>query len=181
MATLNQTFYLASRLCTKISIALAIVLFGWTSIRYLQVLKQRRNLPPGPFPWPLVGNTLQLSKSKPWLQFQHWSQENRNGLLTIWIGYTPHIICNDAWSASELMEKRSAVISQAQLPCTLTSRRSNIYSSRPRYVILGDLTDQANTNIVFMPYNDHWRLQRKTMVSSFTEGSFARLLANDDT
>lgn len=106
MAILNDVFYLTTRLCTPIGVAFGMVLIGWAAVQYLQVLKQRGSLPPGPFPWPLVGNTLQLSRSKPWLQFQQWSRENRNGLLTIWIGYKPHIICNDAWSASELMEKR---------------------------------------------------------------------------
>ncbi|PVH70571.1 cytochrome P450 [Cadophora sp. DSE1049] len=115
-------------------------------VSYVRMLLQRATLPPGPFPWPIVGNVLQFPRSKPWLQFKAWSRANGNGLLTVWIGRTPAVICNDAWSASELMEKRS-----------------NIYSSRPNYVIFGDLTDQAVTNQVLLPYNDHWRLQRRVM------------------
>jgi hypothetical protein len=118
-------------------------------ITYIRMLRQRASLPPGPFPWPIVGNTLQLSSSKPWLQFKAWSRANGNDLLTIWIGRTPTIICNDAWSASELFEKNS----------------SN-YSSRSRYVVFGDLTGQSTTNQVLLPYGNHWRLQRKIMVRS---------------
>lgn len=123
------------------------VLLGYVVLSYAHMLRQRATLPPGPFPLPIVGNLHQLSKSKPWLQFKDWSRANKSGLLTIWIGRTPTVICNDAWSASELMDKRS-----------------NIYSSRPRYIVFGECTGQSDTNQVLLPYNDHWRLQRKLMV-----------------
>ena len=130
------------------TILLPTLLFtGWIAVTYYLVLWQRRTLPPGPFPLPIVGNCLHLSKSKPWLQFKQWSRENRNGLLTIWIGRTPTVICNDAWSASELMDKRS-----------------NAYSSRPRYIVFGELTGESDTNQVLLPYNDKWRTQRRVMV-----------------
>jgi hypothetical protein len=131
-------------------ILLVVSSICWVLLTYTQMLRQRATLPPGPFPWPIVGNVLQLSKSKPWLQFKEWSRANNNGLLTIWIGRTPTIVCNDAWSASDLMDKRS-----------------NIYSSRPRYVVFGDVTGQSTTNQVLLPYNDHWRLQRKVMVCTY--------------
>ena len=126
-----------------------ILVLSFVLLTYVQMLRQRATLPPGPFPWPIVGNTLQLSKSKPWLQFKAWSRANGNSLLTIWIGRTPTVICNDAWTASELMEKRSFN-----------------YSSRPRYIVFGELTGQSTTNQVLLPYNDQWRLQRKIMVTN---------------
>lgn len=126
-----------------------ISLLGFTSISYVRMLFQRRTLPPGPFPFPIVGNCLQLSRSKPWLQFKEWSRTYNSGLITIWIGRTPTVICNDAWCASDLLDKRS-----------------NTYSSRPRYVVFGEVTGQSKTNQVLLPYNDHWRLQRKVMVST---------------
>ena len=148
----NRTVFFA-RLHAMIELALigsmgaVILTISFVFVTYVHMLRQRATLPPGPFPWPIVGNNLQLPRSKPWLQFKAWSRANGNGLLTIWIGRTPTIICNDAWSASDLMEKRS-----------------HIYSSRPHYVVFGDLTGQSTTNQVLLPYNDHWRLQRKIMV-----------------
>jgi hypothetical protein len=130
------------------TILLPTLLFiGWIALTYCQMLWQRRTLPPGPFPLPIVGNCLHLSNSKPWLQFKQWSRDNRNGLLTIWIGRTPTVICNDAWCASDLMDKRS-----------------NIDSSRPRYIVFGELTGESDTNQVLLPYNDKWRSQRRVMV-----------------
>ena len=123
------------------------LLLGYVIVSYAHMLSQRAALPPGPFPLPIVGNLHQLSNSKPWLQFKDWSRANKSGLLTIWIGRTPTVVCNDAWSASELMDKRSS-----------------IYSSRPRYVVFGECTGQHDTNQVLLPYNDHWRLQRRLMV-----------------
>ncbi|RLM00496.1 hypothetical protein CFD26_108477 [Aspergillus turcosus] len=116
---------------------------------YVRMLRQRRTLPPGPFPFPIVGNVLQLASSKPWLQFKAWSEEYKNPLITVWIGRTPTVICNDAWTAHELMEKRS-----------------QIYSSRPRYVVFGEVTGQHERNQVLLPYNDKWRLQRRVMHSA---------------
>ncbi|KAK4937360.1 hypothetical protein LTR10_021969 [Elasticomyces elasticus] len=135
-------FDLGVRLVSLASLAA----IGAVVYSYVRMLWLRTRLPPGPFPLPIIGNMHLLNASKPWLQFDKWSQENNEGLLTIWIGRTPIVICNDAWSASDLMEKRS-----------------HLYSSRPRYVIFGDITGQQDCNQVFMPHNDHWRLQRKVM------------------
>ena len=127
--------------------AVAMFTICFVLVTYLQMLRKRATLPPGPFPWPIVGNYHQLPKSKPWLAFQTWSRANGNPLLTVWMGRTPMIICNYAWSASELMDKRS-----------------NIYSSRPRNIVFGEMTGQDTTNQTLLPYGDEWRQQRRTMV-----------------
>ena len=146
-STNNGAVSLIQNIAVATILLLTLLFTGWIAVTYCQMLWQRRTLPPGPFPLPIVGNCLQLSKSKPWLQFKQWSRQNHNGLLTIWIGRTPTVICNDAWSASELMDKRS-----------------NIYSSRPRYIVFGELTGESDTNQVLLPYNDKWRTQRRIMV-----------------
>lgn len=144
MEVLSARLHAMIKLALIGSVGAVILLVLFVPVTYVQMLRQRAKLPPGPFPWLIVGNTLQLAKSKPWLQFKAWSRANGNGLLTIWIARKPTIICNEAWSASDLMEKRSS-----------------IYSSRPSYVVFGDITGQSTTNQALLPYNDHWRPQRK--------------------
>src|ERR1700712_960719 len=81
---------------------------------YVRVLRIRQKLPPGPFPFPLVGNFFQIPKHKPWIEFEKWSQHYDNPMFTIWQGHRPTIMCNDIWTISDLLDKRA-----------------NIYSSRP--------------------------------------------------
>lgn len=90
---------------------------------------------------------LSLPKTKPWILFEQWSLDYDSPMITIWIGRTPQIIVNDSWTASELMEKQA-----------------DIYSSRPRRVVMGDVCGTTESNRVLLKYNDHWRTQRRIMV-----------------
>jgi len=119
-------------------------------IDYARILLLRRKLPPGPFPLPILGNVLQLPKRKPWIAFEKWNQYYGDPLITVWIGRAPSIFVNDAWAASDLMEKRA-----------------NIYSSRPRHVVLGDLLGNTHANQVLLTYGDQWRVHRKLTVFLF--------------
>ncbi|KAH9217702.1 cytochrome P450 [Leptodontidium sp. 2 PMI_412] len=113
---------------------------------YASMLLLRRKLPPGPFPLPIVGNMLSLPKFKPWRDFEHLGEKYGSGMLTIWIGRVPNIFINDGWVAADLFEKKA-----------------NIYSSRPRQVVMGDVTGIGKNNQVLLKHNDHWRLHRKMM------------------
>ncbi|KAN0100011.1 hypothetical protein V8E51_013786 [Hyaloscypha variabilis] len=75
---------------------------------------------------------LQLPKSKPWVEFEKWSQANNEGLLTVLVGRTPNIICNDAWSASDLMEKRAKIYSSRQIKscCCATGQYTTLVACR---------------------------------------------------
>ncbi|PVH77057.1 cytochrome P450 [Cadophora sp. DSE1049] len=110
------------------------------------MLLLRRHLPPGPFPLPLFGNHFQTPSIRPWITWQKWSQYYDNPLTTLWIGRHPRIIVQDAWTASELMEKKSELL-----------------SSRPRLVVMGDLIGTTKTNQTTLEYGDRWRVHRKLM------------------
>lgn len=124
---------------------------------YGRMLWLRRRLPPGPFPLPIVGNMLALPKAKPWIDFEKWSNDYGSPMITIWVGRTANVIVNDSWTASELMEKRA-----------------DIYSSRPRRILMGDVCGTTDSNQVLLKYNDHWRAQRKVMVRTAHICSLAR-------
>ena len=130
---------------------LVLILLCFASIGliadYIHILRRRRHLPPGPFPFPIVGNHFQTPSYKPWITWEKWAQHYDSPMMTLWIGRQPRIILSDAWVASDLLEKRS-----------------DIFSSRPRIIAMGDAINATNTNQTTLPYGDRWRKHRKLMV-----------------
>lgn len=126
----------------------ALALTCIVSYNYIRVLLLRRKLPPGPFPLPVIGNHFRIPYFQPWVRFEEWSRWYGNPMITIWLGSRPVIVLNDAWTASDLLEKRA-----------------DVYSSRPRFVAMGELTGSATTNQATLVYGDQWRLHRKLTVS----------------
>jgi cytochrome P450 len=106
--------------------------------------------PPGPFPYPIIGNTFQLPDNKPWIYFEELSKKYNTPLITYWIGRNPTVWINDAWTASELLDKRAG-----------------IYCSRPRMLVFAELGSGQN-NLVNMytltpAQRERFRVQRKLM------------------
>lgn len=50
----------------------------------------RSKLPPGPFPWPIVGNVPQIDPINPWKTFEKWTRKY-GPIFTYWVGWTPNI------------------------------------------------------------------------------------------
>ncbi|GME66493.1 Transcription factor [Neofusicoccum parvum] len=126
------------------------------TVNYIRVLSLRRHLPPGPFPLPIIGNHYRIPRIKPWVKFEEWSRQYDNPMITIWLGSRPVIVLNDAWVASEMLEKRA-----------------DVYSSRPRFVAMGDLVNATETNQTTLVYGDRWRLHRKLTSQHSVVGSHA--------
>ncbi|BAE63236.1 cytochrome P450 [Aspergillus flavus] len=126
--------------CCIIFILLAIVLhdvYMW------------KCLPPGPPPIPLIGNKFQIPSKHPWIKFEEWS--NVYGpIYTIWLGRRPTVVISDPSIASELLEKRSTK-----------------YSTRPRFVTMGEIYwDMAS--ILVQPYGKEWLIRRRLLHSALT-------------
>lgn len=108
-----------------------------------------RRLPPGPPPLPLIGNKHELPSNHPWIKFQEWSR-TYGPIYTVWLGRRPTIVISDPAIASELLEKRSAK-----------------YSTRPRFVTMGEIYwDMAS--ILVQPYGKEWTVRRKLLHSALT-------------
>ncbi|KAF9524244.1 cytochrome P450 [Crepidotus variabilis] len=115
-------------------------LLGLVLTYYLYHCNRSPQLPPGPRRLPLLGNAHQLPSETPWVVFGEWAKTYGN-LIHVDLFGQSIIIINSRKIAFELLDKRST-----------------IYSDRPiivrRFTELGD-------NLVFQPYNNVWKKQRK--------------------
>ncbi|ETN40280.1 uncharacterized protein HMPREF1541_04556 [Cyphellophora europaea CBS 101466] len=109
----------------------------------------RRRMPPGPPPTPFIGNTKSVPAQYPWIKFQEWSKIYGD-IYTVWFGRRPTVIISDPHVAVELMEKRS-----------------QNYSSRPRFVVMGEIYWEM-ASILVQPYNKEWSIRRKLLHSALT-------------
>ncbi|KAF2459481.1 cytochrome P450 [Lineolata rhizophorae] len=137
----------ADRPLRSAALLLAVAVCGpslWLLVEYAQILRLRRKMPPGPFPLPLVGNFFSIPKVKPWIAWEKLSHKYGSPMVTLWNGHRPIIVCNDIWCISDLLDKRA-----------------NIYSSRPHFVVMGDMMNQSEANQVCQVYGDRWRLHRR--------------------
>jgi cytochrome P450 len=125
---------------------LVLSLPAYVLLDYLRVLRLRQKLPPGPFPWPLVGNHYQIRLPRPWIYMSDLADKYKSPMITIWHGHRPNVICHDAWTITDLLDKKA-----------------HIYSSRPHMVMLGDARGATHADQVCLPYGDQWRFHRKMM------------------
>ncbi|CAO2652083.1 Nn.00g003660.m01.CDS01 [Neocucurbitaria sp. VM-36] len=106
----------------NVAFALLVIVAVGVIADYAWMLRLRSKMPPGPFPYPIIGNTFQLPDHKPWLYFEELSKKYDTPLITYWIGRNPTVWINDAWTANELLDKRAG-----------------IYCSRPRMLVFAEL------------------------------------------
>jgi hypothetical protein len=71
-----------------LNVVLAVLVIGLTAlvVDYGHMLYMRSRMPPGPFPWPIIGNTFSLPQNKPWIYFEELSKRYKVPLITFWIG-----------------------------------------------------------------------------------------------
>ncbi|GAA6010246.1 hypothetical protein JCM10207_005685 [Rhodosporidiobolus poonsookiae] len=128
------------------TLALSAALAGLATVAFLWVRHAYpKNLPPGPraslLGWGYHRHI--IPRVKPWLGLYEMSKDYPAGMFTVYTGPKPTIVVSSAKVAADLLDKRS-----------------NKYSSRPRMVVMGELTTDGNA-LLFIPYNQKWRNQRK--------------------
>lgn len=102
----------------------------------------RKTMPPGPLGIPCIGCRHELPAEKPWRKFAEWNR-SYGPVVSIFLGSTPVIVLGTAQAAWDLLEKRS-----------------EIYSSRPRFIVAGEILSD-NKRGLMLPNNEHWRKWRK--------------------
>ena len=106
-------------------------------------------MPTGPTPLPFIGNKFDIPKKHPWIQFQEWSKKY-GPIYTLWLGRRPTVIVSDPEIAVDLLEKRS-----------------NKFSSRPRFVVMGEIYNDM-ASILVQPYGKDWTIRRKLLHTALT-------------
>ncbi|KIK97017.1 hypothetical protein PAXRUDRAFT_137193 [Paxillus rubicundulus Ve08.2h10] len=110
--------------------------------------------PPGPKPWPLLGNILHLNKSEPWLSYTRWSKIYGEIIYVRLLGLN-FIVLNSEKVARALLDQRSTV-----------------YSDRPQTPVHEMFGIGFNT--VSLPYGDEWRLHRKLLHNAMRPNSLPK-------
>ncbi|KAL0932101.1 cytochrome P450 [Colletotrichum truncatum] len=108
-----------------------------------KLYSHRSHLPPGP-------KVIKTGIRKPWLWFQELSQEYGD-VVYLQLGPTPTIILGSAQAAWDLLEKKGA-----------------IFSSRPRFIMGGELLSGGMRGLM-APYSSYWRRWRKLLHSGFMQ------------
>ncbi|GAA5989469.1 hypothetical protein JCM11641_007313 [Rhodosporidiobolus odoratus] len=111
------------------------------------------NLPPGPraslFGWGNHRSLLTLPKL--WVKLEEIGKDYDRGYYTLWFRWQPTIVVTSARVAAELLDKRSGT-----------------YSSRPRFVVAGELMLGGHA-LAFLPNNAKWRNHRRLYHSALSE------------
>ncbi|PSS37907.1 hypothetical protein PHLCEN_2v249 [Hermanssonia centrifuga] len=117
---------------------LTILVLGALALRVISSLiaahTLRAKMPPGPDGLPFLGNILQLTKHQ-WLRFLEWS-EQYGPIFTLNLAGQRVVVLNDFTTSADLLD-----------------RRSTIYSSRPRFIMSGELV-AGNMFFGLFPYGN---------------------------
>ncbi|KAG1722033.1 cytochrome P450 [Suillus paluster] len=106
-------------------------------------------LPPGPQPFPIIGNIRGIDISAPWLTYTEWGKQYGD------IVY------------SRFFDQEFIVINSEKVAIELLEKRSHNYSDRPNLPTTPLFGFEFST--VLMAYGVHWRRQRRIFHQTFRE------------
>ncbi|KIM35765.1 hypothetical protein M413DRAFT_32229 [Hebeloma cylindrosporum] len=121
-----------------------VLLFLFTAYLFTKVLfskSAKGPLPPGPRGLPILGNIFQIPRLQ-WLKYTEWQKEF-GPIFSLNFAGKPVVVLNNHEVAGELLD-----------------RRSNIYSSRPRFVMAGEIL-AGGLSIGFTEYGELWKKFRR--------------------
>ncbi|KAI0088547.1 cytochrome P450 [Irpex rosettiformis] len=145
MNTETVTSYIP-HLPTPLAVALCAlpVVYAYTSSR------QKKALPPGPKPLPLIGNVLDVPREAAWKVFKEWGHQYGDMIFLHTLG-KPMLIVNSADIAFDLLDKRSG-----------------LYSFRPQFAMANEVIGWK-FSLTSMDYSEKSKRQRKYMASYFAK------------
>ncbi|ESK94246.1 cytochrome p450 [Moniliophthora roreri MCA 2997] len=127
-------------------------------IWYRRSTRRFSKYPPGPKPWPLIGNLFDIPTIKPWKTFSEWG----------------HLYGGDLFHF-EVLGQHVIVINSRELAHELFEKRSRIYSDRPHFATL-DLMGWTTVAFPFMPYGETWRQHRRIFEGGLRDSAASKYL-----
>ncbi|KAH9174424.1 cytochrome P450 [Lactarius sanguifluus] len=117
--------------------------------------RRRRGLPypPGPKPWPIIGNLLDSPKQSPWVAYAEMSKQHGDILYLQVFGQSVVVLCSPS-VVKDLFEKRG-----------------DIYSDRPSWPIAGIIG--VEWLIPFTQFGEQWREKRKMADRTLRPGALS--------
>nr|WMB96353.1 CYP79A206 [Miconia microphysca] len=110
--------------------------------------KQLGRLPPGPTPWPVLGNLPEMLSNKPVFRWMHRLMEEMNTeIACVRLGSTHVISVTCPKIAAEILKKQDAV-----------------FASRPESMAARSFSDGYKT-AVLVPHGDQWKKMRRVLTS----------------
>ncbi|KAK7364773.1 hypothetical protein VNO80_13515 [Phaseolus coccineus] len=113
------------------------------SVSFLFKTRRFRNLPPGPFSFPIIGNLHQMKQ--PLHRTFHALSQKHGKVFSLWFGSRFVVVVSSAEAVQECFTKNDIVL-----------------ANRPRFLI-GKYIGYNNTTVAVSPYGDHWRNLRRIM------------------
>ncbi|GAB4856970.1 hypothetical protein Ancab_040510 [Ancistrocladus abbreviatus] len=125
---------------------LIYLLLLWIFTHYLLSLLKRskinpKRLPPGPFPFPIVGNLFHLG-TKPHKSFTELAKVY-GPLFTVELGYVTTVVVSSVAIAKEVLQKKDVSFSDRNPPCAVSA------------------LNHRESSLAMMPPNAKWRNFRK--------------------
>ncbi|KAI7983994.1 Isoleucine N-monooxygenase 2 [Camellia lanceoleosa] len=142
---------LSSTLLRFFSVLITILIFS-IIVKYQQLKRTRKtkvvSLPPGPKPWPIVGNLPEMLKHKPTFRWIHQMMETMNvEIMCIRLGNVHVIPITSPEIAREFLKKQDS-----------------IFSSRP-FCMSADLTSRGYLTTALTPLGEQWKKMRRVLAS----------------
>ncbi|KAG8375393.1 hypothetical protein BUALT_Bualt10G0095400 [Buddleja alternifolia] len=124
-----------------ITLLVVLVSLSWACFNFLRSNSSRRNLPPGPYPFPIIGNVLQLGQN-PHQSLTKLSK-TYGPLMSLKVGSQNVVVASSPEMAKEVLLKHDHVLSGRTVIAAAEAQDHNISS------------------MAFLPVNDAWRKLRK--------------------
>lgn len=100
---------------------------------------QRKNLPPGPYPWPIIGNMLSMLTGAPHVELMKLARTH-GPLMLVKFGAQPVIIASTPAAAMEVLKANDKILSGRYVPHSLRMKNHIKHS-----VVWNDCTDNWKT------------------------------------